>query len=237
MTPAPEVVDVDTPGGLGRWHISRASAVPRVRLALGHGAGGGIESADLAALAKVLPQFGIEVCRFEQPWRVAGRRVAGPPAGLDAAWTHALPEVIGDGAPLVLGGRSAGARVACRTAAVAGAVGVLLLAFPLHPPGRPDRSRADELPLAMPLLVVQGSRDPFGTPADLRPLLADGQEVLEIPGGDHSLKVARTGDITSSEAIELVVLGVRRWLVDLRGASAGRVLRESSGATGALGLS
>ena len=113
-------------------------------LVLGHGAGGGIEARDLVALAKALPERGVTVVRVEQPWRVAGRKVAGPPATLDRAWLAVL-EALAVAGPLVVGGRSAGARVACRTAAQVGAAGCLALAFPLHPPGRPEKSRLDEL--------------------------------------------------------------------------------------------
>lgn len=145
---------------------------------LGHGAGGGLRSVDLTAAVAALVGEGYATALVEQPWLVAGRRVAGPPASLDAAWVPvvealrgphgALAGVVG---PLLLVGRSAGARVACRTATGLGAAGVLALSFPLHPPGRPDRSRAPELALVLdaglPLAVVQGERDAFGTPADL----------------------------------------------------------------------
>ncbi|MFL6071673.1 MAG: alpha/beta family hydrolase [Actinomycetes bacterium] len=210
-----EQVEVETPAGLARWHLSRVPGRPLVQLFLGHGAGGGVDSADLRALAAVLPGAGVEVARFEQPWRVAGRKVAGPPAGLDSAWIRAVAAVRRPELALVVGGRSAGARVACRTAEAVGAGGVLALAFPLHPAGRSDRSRADEIP-TMPVLVVQGSRDPFGTPAELRQHLSDQQQLLEIPGGDHSFNVRRSGPITSAEAREVLVIGVRRWLQTLR---------------------
>ena len=208
-------VDVETSAGLARWHLSRAAGRTRLQLFLGHGAGGGVESDDLCALASALPDAGVEVARFEQPWRVAGRKVAGPPASLDAAWTQAVAVVRRPELDLVVGGRSAGARVACRTAKAIGAVGVLALAFPLHPPGRPERSRADEIP-TMPVLVVQGSRDLFGTPGEIRRHLGARQQLLEIPDGDHALKVRRSGLITSAEAREVLVIAVRRWLQTLR---------------------
>ncbi len=181
------------------------------RLLLGHGAGGGVGAHDLECLATALPEVGIEVCRFEQPWRFAGRKVAGPPPGLDRAWIEALPAITRDATPFVVGGRSAGARVACRTAVASGAVAALTLAFPLHPPGRPERSRADEIP-DLPMLAVQGERDAFGGGAELRPHLGAQQQLLEIAGADHSLKVRRGGPLTQQEADEILVVAVRRWL-------------------------
>jgi len=124
---------------------------------------------------------GLRVAMVEQPWRVAGRRLAEAPPRLDAAWLAVLAE-LGPAQPLVLGGRSAGARVACRTAAQVGADAVLCLAFPLHPPGRPDRTRAPELDhVAVPLLVVQGDRDAFGVPAG----------AVLVGGADHGFRVRR----------------------------------------------
>lgn len=212
------VTDVPTRTGLGRWHVSD----PRGRsakalVALGHGAGGGVEARDLTLLTQALVSAGLGVARFEQPWRVAGRRVAGTPAQLDAAWCDALPALRTGRRrqlPLVVGGRSAGARVACRTADDMGAVGVVALAFPLHPPGRPERSRADELP-ALPVLVVQGSRDAFGTPDDVVKAASKSLTVLPVPGADHALRVSRIAPITQSEADEIVTIGVRRWVLSL----------------------
>jgi predicted alpha/beta-hydrolase family hydrolase len=128
----------------------------------------------------------------EQPWHVAGRRVAVAPPRLDEAWLAALGalELRPGGSPLVVGGRSAGARVACRTATTVGAAGVLALAFPLHPPGRPERSRVGELAAAgVPVVVVQGERDAFGTPADLAALALPDVEIVQAPG-DHALRAA-----------------------------------------------
>lgn len=208
-----EQVDVPTREGIGRWHIDRTTRSPRAQLLLGHGAGGGVEARDLAALSAALTDVGILVARFEQPWRVQGRKVATPPARLDAAWLDAVPAIRLDGVRLISGGRSAGARVACRTAAELDTQGVLALAFPLHPPGRPARSRADELPDHR-TLIVQGERDAFGTPGELAGL--GGQwEIVGVPGADHSFRVARSGPITGDEAIELVVTAVQRWIMQL----------------------
>lgn len=148
---------------------------------------------DLACARDVARTAGWAVALVEQPWRVAGKKVAAPPPRLDVAWLEvatALAEhpPFAPGSPLVLGGRSAGARVACRTAGQLGADGVLCLAFPLHPPGKPDKSRAHELALVpdRPLLVVQGERDPFGSPDDVRRDAPDGAIVAGV-AGDHSL--------------------------------------------------
>lgn len=175
---------VDEPtGGAGE-----RSAPPTILL--GHGAGGGAQAPDLVHLAEALPGRGLRVVRIEQPWRVAGRRVAPAPSILDDAWTQVLGE-LKDTLELdvfAVGGRSAGARVACRTGAALGARAVLALAFPLHPPGRPERSRAEELTgAALPVLVLQGERDPFGRPEEF-PVVA-GLTVQPVPG-DHSLRAA-----------------------------------------------
>ena len=205
-----EQVEVSTCEGVGRWYVQRPARRPRGQLLLGHGAGGGVEAADLVALSDALPAAGVTVARFEQPWRVQGRKVATPPPRLDAAWLDAVPAVREQGVPLVVGGRSAGARVACRTATQLDVQGVLALAFPLHPPGRPDRSRASELPTC-PTLIVQGDRDAFGSAGDLATLGGD-WELCAIPGADHSFRVARSAPITGTEAMELIVIAVRRWI-------------------------
>jgi predicted alpha/beta-hydrolase family hydrolase len=206
------VRSIDTPEGLARVEI-RAGSAPSLTLVLGHGAGGGIGARDLEALATALPGRGITVMRVEQPWHVAGRRVASPPPRLDVAWLAVLEElkIVG---PLVVGGRSAGARVACRTATAVGAIGVVALAFPLHPPGRPETSRLDELTGAgVATLVVQGDRDAFGGP-EVFP--KDGPFVLRrVPFADHSMRVAASAPISQVEATAAVVDHVATWLQDL----------------------
>ena len=186
-------MDVDTPLGPARVLAAEPPGTVVGTLVLGHGAGGGAEAPDLVAIADEAPSAGWRVLRVEQPWRVAGKRIAPAPARLDVAWTAVLHSLRDDDrltGPLVLGGRSAGARVACRTATALGAAAVLALAFPLHPPGRPEKSRADELTGAgVPVLVVQGETDAFGRPADIAAVL-DGRpdaSVYAVPG-DHSLK-------------------------------------------------
>ncbi len=171
----PVIAELETPQGVGRLVLSDAED-PRAVLLFGHGAGGGIDSHDQELLARVLPGSGVTVVRFEQPWRTAGRRVAGPPKTLDAAWRVALARVEQEfaGLPLFVGGRSAGARVACRCFAPP-VLGVVAVSFPLNPPGRPEKSRAAELErVDAPMLVLQGERDPFGGPDEVRATFASG---------------------------------------------------------------
>ncbi|MFG2751353.1 alpha/beta hydrolase family protein [Streptomyces xanthophaeus] len=203
---------VDTPAGEARitWHPAPGA---RLVLAVSHGAGGGIEARDLTALAAALPPLGITVALVEQPWRVAGKKVAAAPKVLDEGWRGLWPALVGPGLPVVAGGRSAGARVACRTAVELDAAGVLALAFPLHPPGRPESSRAGELTGAgRPTLVVQGGRDPFGRPEEF----PEGAHTLvEIPYGDHGFAVPKRADLTQEEALDMITAAVGGWLTGL----------------------
>ncbi|MFJ8015410.1 alpha/beta family hydrolase [Streptomyces sp. NPDC096339] len=204
---------VDTPAGEARvtWHTAPE---PELVLAVSHGAGGGIEARDLQALAAALPALGVTVALVEQPWRVAGKKVAAAPKVLDEGWRGLWPVLAGPGLPVVAGGRSAGARVACRTAAELGAAGVLALAFPLHPPGRPEKSRAEELLGAgRPTLVVQGGRDPFGRPEEFP---AGEHALVEIPGADHGFAVPKKADVSQEEAIGMITAAVAEWLRTLR---------------------
>jgi hypothetical protein len=183
-------VEITTPSGVARAHASDGGT--RGTLVLGHGAGGGIESADLVEVTTEAAAAGWRVIRVEQPWRVAGRRIAVAPPKLDEAWTVVLEHLRTDGVltgPLVLGGRSAGARVACRTAAEHGAAGVLALAFPLHPPGRPEKSRATELTsVTVPICVVQGETDAMGRPEAIAAVLSGRANAsVYAVGGDHAL--------------------------------------------------
>lgn len=205
-----ERIIVETAQGPGRLVIDRAET-PVAAIVLAHGAGGGVESADLSTLARDLPALGITVVRHEQPWVVAGRRVAPRPQTLDAAWLETAPavrELVGDLA-IVLGGRSAGARIACRTWAAADARSVVCLAFPLHPPGRPERSRADEL-LAAPrgTLVVQGDRDPFGRPDEVASAVGAHVRVVPIPDADHALRTGARAARSTEESLQDVVEAV-----------------------------
>jgi predicted alpha/beta-hydrolase family hydrolase len=168
---------------------------------LGHGAGGGVESADLAGATKAAREAALSVALVEQPYRVAGRRSPAPATHLDAAWVAVIEQLDLGGLPLIAGGRSLGARVACRTASETAAVAVLCLAFPLHAPGKPEKTRLPELDgVNVPTLVVQGERDPFGIP----PPGASRQVVL-VPG-THSLR-----DATAVASV------VSEWLATLPG--------------------
>jgi hypothetical protein len=181
------MLDIATPFGLARADV-RVSAGSRGAVVLGHGAGGGIGAPDLIAAAGAAQSEGIGVVLVEQPYRVAGRRSPAPARQLDGAWVAVVAQLQSDalaGLPLVVGGRSSGARVACRTAVATGAVGVLCLAFPLQPPRRTGTapSRLDELDaVTVPTLVVQGERDPFGTPPP-----GPRRTVVRVHG-DHSLR-------------------------------------------------
>ncbi|MFK5584512.1 alpha/beta hydrolase family protein [Serinicoccus sp. LYQ131] len=202
--PTPAPVEVPTSDGSAHVRVLSGGGPARGTLLLGHGAGGRRDAADVLALTD-LTRDGWTVALVDQPWRVAGRRVAGPPAGLDRAWSEVLTHLSEGSAPeaaaaspllprpWVYGGRSAGARVACRTsapgsAAVEGVAAVLCLAFPLHPPGRPERSRAEELALplqaGLPVLVVNGTRDPMGSPEEIRDAVGphDGLSLHAVPG-------------------------------------------------------
>ena len=207
----PTVRSVQTPHGEGRLHVRRAHR-PVATLLLSHGAGGGVDARDLLALAGALPGQGISVLLLEQPWRVAGRRIATPPATLDDGLRAAAASVRSK-APLVVGGRSAGARSAARCALSLGAVGCLALSFPLHPPGRPEKSRADELAGAgVPVLVVQGERDPMGRPDEFPADLPD-LDLAVVPAADHGLKVPARGPVSQDEAMGIVVESTLEWLV------------------------
>lgn len=177
-----------TPRGPARVDLTLPAGRPAALLALGHGAGGHVGTPDLVAVRDAAVAAGVAVALVTQPYRVAGRRSPPPAAHLDQAWTAAIGSVPAQrpdlaGVPLLVGGRSSGARVACRTAATTGAAAVVALAFPLHPPGRPERSRAAELDTGLPTLVVNGDRDPFGVPTG-----SDTVRVVVLPGERHDLK-------------------------------------------------
>jgi predicted alpha/beta-hydrolase family hydrolase len=178
-------IEIDTPHGPALARLFEASE-PAGALVLGHGAAGGFGAKDLEAATGAAVEAGVTVAQLEQPYLGAGRRSPAPAKQLDTAWTAAVERLRGEalgGLTLVTGGRSAGARVACRTAAETAAVAVLCLAFPVHPPGRPEKTRLDELDgVEVPVLVVQGDSDPFGMPPPAR-----GREVVTVPG-NHSLK-------------------------------------------------
>jgi uncharacterized protein len=192
-------VRIDTPHGPAQAHLHLADT-PRAALVLGHGAGGGVGARDLVAVTEVAVAEAVSVALVEQPYLVAGRRAPAPPGQLDTAWTAVVEHLRGaelEGLPLIVGGRSLGARVACRTAAATQAVAVLCLAFPVHPPGRPEKSRLEELDaVTLPTLVVQGESDPFGMPPP-----APNREVVRV-AGDHGLK----------KDLDAVAAAVEAWL-------------------------
>ncbi|AJE82455.1 hypothetical protein SLNWT_2079 [Streptomyces albus] len=205
-----EQVATETGEARVHWYPARR---PRLLLAASHGAGGGIEARDLRALAAALPEHGVSVALVEQPWRVAGKKVAPAPRTLDTGWRGVWPALVAPGLPVIAGGRSAGARVACRTAAGLGAAGVLALSFPLHPPGKPEKSRAAELLAAgLPTLVVQGGNDPFGRPAEFP---AGDHELVEIPYGDHGFALPKRAELGEPEAMRLLTDAVTRWALSL----------------------
>ena len=197
------ILEVKTPHGRAAAHLHAADD-PSAALVLGHGAAGGVTSADLVAVTDIARSVGLSVALVEQPYRVAGRRSPPPPRQLDDAWTAVVEHLVAGelrGLPLIVGGRSSGARVACRTVEATGAVGVLCLAFTLRPPRRSGKpaaeSRLPELDeVTVPMLVVQGERDPFGIP----PATAR-RTVVQVPG-NHSLRTD----------INAVVIAVRDWL-------------------------
>jgi uncharacterized protein len=200
---------VDTPHGLANVHLHSADE-PQAALILGHGAAGGVESPDLVAATDAARPLGVSVALVEQPYRVAGRRSPAPAHQLDAAWLVVVEHLLAnelEGLPLIVGGRSLGARVACRTAEATGAVGVLCLAFPLQPPRRSGTggtpSRLAELDaVTVPTLVVQGDRDPFGMPPP-----GPRRTVVRVPG-NHSLRAD----------LQAVSAAVRSWLPEVVGA-------------------
>jgi uncharacterized protein len=200
-----KILEVDTPHGLAKAHVHPVER-PRAALVLGHGAAGGAESPDLVEAMTAARAEQVTVALIEQPYRVAGRRAPAPVRQLEAAWTAVVDHLrTGElrGLPLVVGGRSLGARVACRTVEATGAVAVLCLAFPLQPPGRSGAakpSRLQELDdVPVPTLVVQGERDPFGMPPP-----GTRRIVVQVPG-NHSLKAD----------LEAVSAAVRAWLPDV----------------------
>jgi predicted alpha/beta-hydrolase family hydrolase len=216
--------DIDTPSGLARAHFRPVpNGRPRASLVLGHGVGRGVDSIDLVAIAEALPEDGIEVVLVEQPWRVEGRRLGGAASTLDRAWISCLRDLRSRGIGskrLVVGGRSSGARVACRTVGEVEPAALLLLAFPLHPSRRPTvtappPSRLPELveaARAVPSVVVQGTRDSLGSPGEIAVGLAEGDvtaRVVPIWAADHSFQVPSRAQTTTEEALDMVVRAAR----------------------------
>lgn len=214
----PSELTVRTPHGDARLETHR-SRHPVATLLLSHGAGNGIDTPDLQCLARHLPGQGISVVLLEQPWKVAGRKIATAPRTLDDA-LRAAADRIRPRTPLVVGGRSAGARSAARSARELGASGCLALAFPLHPPGKPEKSRVDELTHArVPVLVIQGERDPMGLPEEF----PEGVDLAVVPSADHGFKVPKRGPVAEQDALAIIVEATLEWIIrDVVGNPGGR---------------
>ena len=208
---------VPTPLGDARLVVRRAKR-PIATLVLTHGAGGGVDAPDLLRLARTLPQQEVSVTLVEMPWRVQGKKLAPRPQAIDETYL-AVMNAMRMRSPLVIGGRSAGARSACRIARSVGAKGVLALSFPLHPPGRPERSRLEELlGSRVPTLVVQGERDPFGTPEEFPGHV----DLAVVPAADHSMRVPRSAGIEQDDALAVVLEATLEWIVrDITGNRSG----------------
>ncbi|WP_336206532.1 alpha/beta hydrolase family protein [Nonomuraea sp. LPB2021202275-12-8] len=189
-------MEIMTPRGAARVEVDEVERA-RLLLVLTHGSAGGVDAPDLVAVRDAALGVGASVARVTQAFRVAGARAPGVAARQDEAWLVVVDQLRArwPDVPLVQGGRSNGARVACRTAGTVGAVSVVALAFPLHPPGKPERSRAEELRGAgVDVLVVSGDRDPFGIPDP-----ADAARLVVLPGEGHDLKKnpARVGEVVA----------------------------------------
>ena len=203
-------IEVATSAGSGRLHISAPDAVTSVLL-VGGGASGQIDAAELIGLAEALPTDGVAVVRYELPWRVAGKKMGPRPPASDGFWLAGLDAVRATwpGVPVFSGGRSAGARIACRTWD-ASLAGVVALSYPLHPPGKPEKTRLDELVgVGVPVLLVSGAKDPFGSPAELEEGLAGEhagpRELVIVPGATHSFP---------AKTVPMVVEAVRAFVAE-----------------------
>jgi len=199
---------VSTPHGDARLVVRRAKR-PIATLVLTHGAGGGIDAPDLVRLARTLPQQEVSVTLVEMPWRVQGKKLAPRPEVIDQTYLAVMNSMRMRSA-LIIGGRSAGARSACRIARSVGAKGVLALSFPLHPPGKPESSRLSELQGSrVPTLVIQGENDPFGGPDEF----PDHVDLAVVPGGDHSLRVPKSAPVAQDDALAVVLEATLEWIV------------------------
>ena len=194
--------------------VGRVLSDPPATLVLAHGAGAPQQSAFMVTFARALAERGIDVLTFNFPYMEQKRRVPDRTPALEASYRDAIAaarERFGRDA-VFIGGKSMGGRIATHLAAAEdadalGIAGVVLLGYPLHPPGKPDQLRAAHLPrIRVPLLVVQGERDPFGTPDELRPVLAPIESLVTlhvVEKGDHSLAPSRRADVLASTYTQL----------------------------------
>ena len=193
---------LQTPRGDARLHLDVPPGETNGVALLFHGAGGGVDAPVLVAVRDALVRIGLRVARLEQPYVVAGRRAPAPVAHLDEVALLAVAAVRQRGEPLLLVGKSNGARIACRVAGEVGAYGAVALGFPLHPPGRPEKTRAPELNGAtVPVLVLQGERDAFGTPDEVRAVAGSHVTVLAVPG-DHGMRTKAAVEACAGRVVE-----------------------------------
>jgi uncharacterized protein len=206
--------------------VYAAPAGADVSLILGHGAGAGQNSTFMVNFAAALASRGIETITFNFAYTEAGRRVPDRNDRLEAAWRRMIAAYrngeLGTRARLAIGGKSMGGRIASQVAAGEddgagdGIAGLVFLGYPLHPPGRPDKLRSAHLPrIRAPMLFVQGSRDTFGTPEELAPILKTLQaptELCVVEDGDHSFKVRKAAPLSQSAVLDFILDAVERWL-------------------------
>jgi uncharacterized protein len=213
---------VATPVGEARISWYRPTGPTRAIMVLGHGSATGIESADLQAIAGVLPARDVTVALVTQPYRLSGGRYGRDETSLDVAWRHVWPYVADGVAPVVAGGRSAGSQVACRTAKDLGARAVLALSYPLVGPGSPRELLATDLPM----LIVQGAYDPYGQPGQFPPLPTE-SELVEVPFANHTFGVPVASGIATATTLATITGAVTRWLEDLLDSSTRPLLNPS----------
>ena len=191
---------------------------------LGHGAGADQTSGFMIAFANALAERGIDSVTFNFLYSEYGRRIPDPNARLESCWRAVIDTVrsrIAFDDKLAIGGKSMGGRIASQVAAgdagdAGDLAGLVFLGYPLHPPGRPDRLRAAHLrDVKAPMLFVQGSRDAFGTPAELQPILTrlePAADLFVVEGGDHSFKVPKSAGVRQQDVYRAIQDRIETWL-------------------------